>query len=457
MFKLLRNFLTMEGTKPVAVVGCLLLAGLFQGVGLTGLMPLLSIASDSPPSETSTASRLVTGFLDFAGLSPTLGILLFFVVGAIVLKSLMQLLAMRYVSYTVAEVCTLLRHRLIDHLMQARWAFFTDNASGRIANAISLEVVRASNSYHNTAFALSYAIQTLIYAVVALLVSWKVAFAALIVGLSIGASLHIFVRMVKKAGFKQTRHTNELTTQLVDALSNIKPMKAMAKQERFVGFFDRKIDQLRRALRKQMFGRHALKNLQEAFVAIVAGFGFYAISIHWGLVPSELLVLGYLLYQTVNTMGKTQQEFQKALHEDSAFDAFKSLVAAAAQAREENEGRLKATFEKSCALQGVDFSPRRQSGPEVGLDRDPGHGHHRTGRPLGLGQDDDPRLAVGSPPARRRQHHRRRRPARRNRFNLVAQPGRLRAAGTGPVPRHRPGQCHAGRPPLERKTMPSRP
>ncbi len=356
MIKLLHSFVTMEGTKPGAVLICLLLAGLFQGIGLTGLLPLLSLASESPSPDPNLATAVTLQALAFVSLPPTLPVLLILVGSATVLTSLMHLLAMRYVSYTVADVCTILRHRLIEHLMGARWSFFADKKSGRIANAISQEVTRASNAYQITAYVMSYAIQILIYSAVALLVSWRIAIAALILGLTIGACLHVFVKMVRKAGFKQTLRSNELTAQLVDALTNIKPMKAMAKQDRFVGFFDKKIDQLRKALRKQAFGRHALKQLQQVFLTIIGGIGFYMTVTFWGTDPSELLVLGFLLFQIVTTMGKAQQEAQKALHEESAFAAFKELLAEARDAREDNPGRKRASFQIGCVAREVDFS-----------------------------------------------------------------------------------------------------
>ena len=60
-------------------------------------------------------------------------------------------------------------------------------------------------------------------------------------------------------------------TYLSDALANIKPLKAMAKQSHFRSLFDTKNALLRRALRKQVVSRHALTYLQEVLVTLIGG------------------------------------------------------------------------------------------------------------------------------------------------------------------------------------------
>jgi ATP-binding cassette, subfamily C, bacterial len=64
---------------------------------------------------------------------------------------------------------------------------------------------------------------------------------------AIAFSLNFLVRTSKKAGRRQTQRTSELVIYLSDALSNIKPLKAMAKSGKFANLFQVKIGQLRRA------------------------------------------------------------------------------------------------------------------------------------------------------------------------------------------------------------------
>src|SRR3546814_11880408 len=53
MISILRIFYGARGTKPWFVLGCLLLAGISEGVGLATLLPLLSLAIDNRGGESS--------------------------------------------------------------------------------------------------------------------------------------------------------------------------------------------------------------------------------------------------------------------------------------------------------------------------------------------------------------------------------------------------------------------
>src|SRR3546814_5758848 len=95
-----------------------------------------------------------------------------------------------------------------------------------------------------------------------MLVSWQLAVAALVLGGTIAFALNFLVKSSKKAGRRQTQRTSELVIYLSDALSNIKPLKAMAKAGKFENLFHVKIEQLRRALRRQVRSEEHTSELQ---------------------------------------------------------------------------------------------------------------------------------------------------------------------------------------------------
>ncbi len=356
MIGILRIFYGAEGTKPWLVLGCLLLAGVFEGIGLASLLPLLSLAINDGASETSAIAGYVEQGLALFGLAPELGLLLGLVVGGIVLKCLLTMTAMRYVGYAVAEVATGLRAELIKRLLSVRWGYFTHQPMGRIANAVSVDATRSGHAYLMAANFQVNVIQTVIYSLVAALVSWQLALAALALGGLIALSLHFLVRITKKAGRRQTERTSELVIYLSDALSNIKPIKAMAKSAKFANLFNRKIDQLKQALRRQVVSQYALKNLEEMLVAIAVGIGFYIAITRWNVPVSQLLVMGVLLFQAVSSVGKMQRQFQKAVLLESPYWAMRDLIDEADAAREPNPGSAMPSLEKGCRFEGVSFA-----------------------------------------------------------------------------------------------------
>ncbi len=352
----LRIFYGAKGTNPWRVSVCLLLAGIFEGIGLASLLPLLSLVVGDGASETSVIAGYVEQALSFFGLSPVLELLLTLVIGGIVLKCLLTMIAMSYVGYAVAEVATGLREELIKCLLNVRWGYFTHQPVGRIANSVSVDATRAAQAYLMAANFQSYLIQSVIYTLVATLVSWQLALAALAVGGSIALSLHFLVRITKKAGRRQTKRTSELVIYLSDALSNIKPLKAMAKAGKFANLFQLKIEQLKRALRRQVVSKYALQNLQEILVAIVVGIGFYVATTRWSVPVSEMLVMAVLLFQAVSSVGKMQRQFQKAVMLESPYWAIRKLIGEAEAAQEPNPGTATPTLEVGCRFDGVSFA-----------------------------------------------------------------------------------------------------
>jgi ATP-binding cassette subfamily C protein len=361
MIGVLRIFYGARGTRPWIVLACLLLAGIAEGVGLATLLPLLSLAIDDGAGESSAIVGYVEETLALFGLTPGLGLLLVLVVGGIVAKGLLTMAAMSYVGNAVAEVATGLRSELIKRLLNVRWGYFTHQPLGRIANAVSNDATRAGQAYLMAAQFQVYMIQAVIYSLVAVLVSWRLALAALALGGTIALSLHFLVRSSKKAGRRQTQRTSELVVYLSDALSNIKPLKAMAKAGKFANLFDLKIKQLNKALRRQVISQQALKNLEEILVAIVIGAGFYFATTAWDIPVSQLLVMGVLLFQAVSSVGKIQRQFQKAVLYESPYWALRALIDEAETVREPNPGSATPTLVQGCRFEGVTFAHDKET------------------------------------------------------------------------------------------------
>jgi ATP-binding cassette subfamily C protein len=356
MIGILRIFYGAKGTTPWLVLGCLLLAGLAEGVGMATLLPALSIAIDGGSGSTSDLSRYVETALSWFGLEPEIGLLLSLVVAGITLKCLLTMAAMRYVGFAVADVATGVRAELIKGLLNARWGYFTDQPLGRIANAVSVDATRAGRAYLMAAVFQVNIFQTAIYATVAALVSWRLALAALALGGFIALALNFLIRASKKAGRRQTKRTTELVVYLSDALSNIKPLKAMAKAGHFSNLFDRKIYQLRRALQSQVLTEYALKNLEEILVAAAIALGFYLATIHGAVPVSQLLVMGLLLFRTVTSIGVMQRQLQKAYFVESGYWAVRDLIAETEAASEPVSGAAVPTLDQGCRFENLSFS-----------------------------------------------------------------------------------------------------
>jgi ATP-binding cassette, subfamily C, bacterial len=353
---ILRLFFTAEGINPWIVLLCLLTASVVEGVGFASLVPLLMIATNTGVEEPSPLLDVARDVMATIGLPLEVGPLIIFVVLTLLMKSLLNFAAMQYVSRSIADFTSGVRSRLIATLFRANWAYLVQHPIGQIANSISGQAGRAGAAYNIAATFLAQSIQTLVYLVVAFVVSWPIALAATGISGLMVLSLRFLVRIARKAGRQQTQRSRELVTLLMDSLNNIKPLKAMAKEDEYAGFLERRINLLKKAIRRQAVSQDALKNGNEALVTIFLGIGFFLALAIWQVPLIELAVIGVLIKRITNGIGKLQQLFQQAVASETPYLEAMDMMAEAESARELNPGRRQASFERECRLEAVSFA-----------------------------------------------------------------------------------------------------
>ena len=213
--------------RSAFVLVALLIAGIAEGLSLTALLPLLSIAVGV--SGDSGIGKFMEKALRNIGVEPTLDTILIIIVGGMFFKGLVLLVANRQVGYTVAHVATALRLDLIEALLASRWQYYLRQPVGSLANSVATEAYRAANGFEHSVNVLALAIQVLVYAIVALFISWQATLASLIIGVFLFVALHRLVSATRRAGTKQTHLLRNLLTYLSDVLSSVKSLKAMAR------------------------------------------------------------------------------------------------------------------------------------------------------------------------------------------------------------------------------------
>ena len=110
--------------RSVAAIGAVLLAGLMDGLGLSMLLSMLSLATRKPDQQPSLPEQVATRVAEFLGLPPSATVLLSLAIVLICLKAVLVLLANRQVGYTVAHIATDLRLALVRAVMAARWRHY---------------------------------------------------------------------------------------------------------------------------------------------------------------------------------------------------------------------------------------------------------------------------------------------------------------------------------------------
>jgi ATP-binding cassette subfamily C protein len=350
--------------RSAGVLFALLIASLLDGVGLSTLLSMISLSSQSfdtegavldASTEQSTPERLIGELFGWAGIEATLPNLLAFGIALILLKAAVVLLANRQVGYAVAQVATDLRLDLVRAVVASRWRYYLSKSVGSLANAMATEAQRASEGYLHAAIMATQIITAAVYTVVALLISWQVTVGALVLSALVLGGLSLLVRTAGRAGRKQTGLLKTMLSVMTDQLAAIKPLKAMAREDQFDTLLSDQTEELNSALRKQVISKEAMKALQEALLVVLAAIGLFIMLAQLGMHLSAVMILIFLLARITALLSKAQRSWQHMAIAESAYWSLHEAIEDARAEREDHGGGEAPTLEQSIEFDRVSF------------------------------------------------------------------------------------------------------
>jgi ATP-binding cassette, subfamily C, bacterial len=358
MKQVFRIFFTAEDTTPWIVLLCLILAGFAEAISVTALLPAVQAITNGPGSSGSHSPivAFAHGAMARFGIEPTLASLIIIVVAFYSLKSLLTFAALSYAGTAIARVSTALRRKLITALFDARWSFYLQLHSGRIANSISADTAAAGSAFFIAAQVAAFAVQGFVYCVVAFLVDWRLALLGMVVGLCIAGALNWLVAISRRASYKRVDRTSDLTTFVTDLMSNIKPLKTMDRYGVLLARMGTTLRRLRKALIKREVARQGLLQGSEFLITITLGIGVYLAIVVAKSSLAELIVLAVIFFQVVTTITRLQKFLQQAAENESSYIRAQQLIKSVAENREISTGALPPMLTKECRFEEVSFA-----------------------------------------------------------------------------------------------------
>ena len=345
--------------RSALVMIALLAAGIAEGLSLTALLPLLSVAvGDASSSETG---RTVVQAMQRVGLEPTISTMLLIIVIGMITKSLILLLANRQVGYTVAHVASKLRQELIEALLASRWQYYLRQPAGSLANSVATEAYRAAQGFEHAANVMALSIQVLVYSTVALFISWEVTLASLVLGAAMLLVLQNLVRVAGRAGDKQTHLLRHLLSYLADVLASVKSLKAMARDNVADAILRDETKQLEKATRREVMSREALLAMQEPLLATLIAGGLYLALVVWQLSLASVMVMVFLLTRIQSLLNKAQRRYQHLVVQESAYWALRAAIKDAQDAAERTVGTQQPTLQQGISLRHISFNYDKKS------------------------------------------------------------------------------------------------
>ncbi len=342
--------------QSVLVLTALVVAGTLEGISMTALLPVLTVALEREPADPSGVGGIASKLLRGIGLEPTITTLLALLVVGITATSVVALLARREIGYTVAQVATDLRLQLLRSLIAARWEYYLRQPVGKLSNAMAGEAGAAAQAYLSATTMIASAIQTAAYSAVAFAVSWKATAAYVVVALVIAVALHSMVRLARRAGKRSTKMMTQLMTGLFETLQSVKPLKAMGREHLADAVLAAQTLELNAATRRLVVAREGRKAIQQPVVAIMMAAGTWVGLELWKLPMATVLVLMILLSRVLFNFGKVQGDYQELVTYESFYWSLRRTLDEAAREVEQMTGRIPPMLEREIALEHVEFA-----------------------------------------------------------------------------------------------------
>jgi len=229
--RLLKLFFQAPGARPLAVTLAMTLSSLSDLMSMGALVPLASQLSSDDGATKSFLGRTTVQLLGWIGIAPTFVHLLVFAGLALVLKSLIALLSIRFVAISVANVAYSIRTRLLNATLNAKWSYFVDHQPGEVAAMVAAQSQMAGDAYLTVSQLVVTVIVGIGLLITAFMVSGTLVLFCLMAVVSLAVPLHYILRRAQAASAKQFSSSANLSVGIQDVISNMKALKSMAKVE----------------------------------------------------------------------------------------------------------------------------------------------------------------------------------------------------------------------------------
>jgi ATP-binding cassette, subfamily C, bacterial len=310
VYKVITKLLMQYPKRTVLVLLCQLVGGLVEGLGIAAVLPVFSLLFSGEASD-GLLTQIVERVFHFFHMPLQIETLLGFVIAAFLLKASLLFVSALQMGFATAYVARDLRQKLIYAYAAAKWPYFIRHSAGTQAYSVAAESQFASFAYTESCQLLAAGMRVMIYIFFAILVSWKVALAAMVSGGVTFLLLGGLVRAARRAAKRQILLLNRISSRLSDGLSGMKVLKAMGLETRLFSLLKSDIKNVMRAQRTVVLTKHGLDNMHEVLLVILVCSGMYVMRDQLAINMEVTAVLVLFFAKTLREVNVLQKIWHK--------------------------------------------------------------------------------------------------------------------------------------------------
>ncbi len=316
-----RIFKRYTGRKLYLLTTIIIIGGLFEGIGITLVIPLLSQASPASAKKDAISVYLYKT-LDFLNIPREFNYILLLITAAFIIKAVIVLIQQALNSRIRARLIMNLRKLMLSGYTDMKYSYYLNCNIGYLNNIITTEIERAVGAFGQYVLCIVSIIYIFIYAGICSIISWEISTFALLSGVVLLYSFRFLNNISRHYSMLTSEKNASLQELLIQIIHFFKYLKATSGFKKIKQKLVKEINALANYEFKLGLVSSSLLALREPIaIILLIGLIFFQVSF-LGKNIAAIMVIILLFYRLLTRVFQLQSNWQKFNSNVGGIDTF---------------------------------------------------------------------------------------------------------------------------------------
>lgn len=326
LIRYLGMFQKYLGNSIYIVIFLTILSGLMEGVGIGLLIPLLeslgNTESSLPIAESEGALNQITSFIiNGLGISGSIVSLLITVVIFFIMKAIFRFSALAYIGYLRGRLLFEIKTHIFSHFSSLEYVEYTKKNTGDMVNLLNVQTVRGLQAFHFCAGVVMSLVSSVIYFIVAALISIRFGLMVVIGGGFIMLFMSLVNKTILSISRNYTREGGILAKLVIQTMTGFKYLLATDQISSIKPKVSESINNLASSTSRLSIASAFSSSLLEP-VSVIFIVSIVFIQVNFFNLPIEPILISLLLfYKGLSSVSSIQENYQQALTHIGAIES----------------------------------------------------------------------------------------------------------------------------------------
>jgi subfamily B ATP-binding cassette protein MsbA len=350
-FKIFHEY---AGDKLYVLCGVILLSGLFEGIGISLLLPVLNI--DRPPEQLDNYTKFIFSLFNALHIQPSIYSLLTLLFFVFLLKGIFFFLQNVVNVGITTTLAKNLRLKFCQKYALMNYQHYVGSSIGYLNNVVTTEVERGMFGFSKFIDMMVLGAYIIVYTIATLIINWKLT----LVAFGVFGVLVFLLRSISVKAQQLSRLVSEKNAQiqslLIQIIYNFKYLKAT---DRFRALYQQLTKQIEQH-RNYQFQDSSIRFIPPAILEPVAVLFLATLIIYQvafrGQPISEIFILLLFFYRSFNRLFGIRVEWQKFCSYVGGVEVLRETEIQLDNSKEKLGPHVITSFNTAIELKNVNFS-----------------------------------------------------------------------------------------------------